>query len=106
MPKYLILSSYSAEGLKGVQKDKGSGRREATREAVESLGGKLEAYYYAFGEHDTACIMDFPDNVSATAFSLAISSTGLVRTQTIPLLTAEEADKALGTTVKYRRPGG
>jgi uncharacterized protein with GYD domain len=105
MPKYLVLASYTPEGLKGLQKDKASGRREATRQAVESLGGKVEAYYYAFGEHDTVSIFDFPDNVAASAFSLAVSKIGLVRTRTIPLLTVEESDKALDAAVKYRAPG-
>ncbi len=105
MPKYLVLGSYTAEGLQGLQKDRASGRRDATRQAVESLGGKVEAYYYAFGEHDTVSIFDFPDNVAASAFSLAVSKIGLVRTQTIPLLTVEEGDKALDATVKYRAPG-
>ena len=105
MAKYLVLGCYTPEGLKGLQKDKASGRREATRQAVESLGGKVEAYYYAFGEHDTVCIFDFPDNVAAAAFSGAVSAAGLVRTHVIPLLTVEEADKALGVAVNYRAPG-
>lgn len=105
MAKYLVLGTYTSEGLKGLQKDKGSGRRDATRQAVESLGGKIEAYYYGFGEHDTVCIFDFPDNVAAAAFSGAVSMAGLIRTQTIPLLTVEEVDKALGAAVNYRAPG-
>ncbi len=105
MAKYLVLGSYTPEGLKGLKKDKASGRREATRQAVESLGGKVEAYYYAFGAHDTVCIFDFPDAVAAAAFSEAVSMAGLVRTQTIPLLTVEEADKALVAAVSYRAPG-
>ena len=52
MPKYLSRGSYSADGLKGLQKDKASGRRTAVTKAVEGLGGKLEAFYYAFGEDD------------------------------------------------------
>ncbi len=105
MAKYLVLGSYTPEGLKGLQKDKASGRRDATRQAVESVGGKVEAYYFAFGEHDTVSILDLPDNVAAAAVSGAVSTAGLVRTQTIPLLTVEEVDKALGTTVRYRPPG-
>ncbi len=105
MAKYLILASYNPEGLKGLQKDKASGRLAATRHAVESLGGKTEAYYCAFGAYDVVHIVELPDNVAASAFSLAVSATGLVHTQTIPLLTVEEADKAIGTSVKYRAPG-
>jgi uncharacterized protein with GYD domain len=67
MPKYLIQASYTAEGLKGLQKDKASGRKAAVSEAVERLGGRLEAIYYAFGEDDVVVILDMPDNASATA---------------------------------------
>jgi len=105
MPKYLIRGSYSAEGLKGLQKDKASGRRTAVTKAVEGLGGKLEAIYYAFGEDDAILILDLPDNASASAFAFAVSATGLARTKTTVLLTVEETDKALQKRVEYRAPG-
>jgi uncharacterized protein with GYD domain len=105
MPKYLIHASYTAEGMKGLQKDKASGRREAVRQACESVGGKLEAFYFAFGEDDVVTIVDLPDNIAASAVSLAASATGLVRKRTTALLTPEEVDKALGTTVRFRGAG-
>jgi uncharacterized protein with GYD domain len=105
MPKYLIQASYTAEGLLGLQKDKASGRKAVVSEAAEKLGGKLEALYYAFGEDDAVVILDLPDNVSASALSLAISASGLVRTKTTPLLTVDEADQALQKSVSYRAPG-
>jgi len=105
MAKYLITASYSADGLKGLQKDKASGRRDAVRQACESVGGKLEAYYFAFGEDDVISIVDLPDNVAASALSLAVSATGIVRTRTTTLLTVEEVDKALAATVRFRRAG-
>jgi uncharacterized protein with GYD domain len=105
MPKYLIHASYTAEGLKGLQKDKASGRRTAVASAIESLGGKLESTYYCFGEDDVLVILDLPDNVAASALSLAVSASGLVRTRTTPLLTVEEVDKALAKTISYRPPG-
>jgi uncharacterized protein with GYD domain len=105
MPKYLIEASYSAEGLKGLHKDKSSGRKAAVVKAVESLGGKLEAYYFALGEHDVVGILDLPDTVSAATFALAVSGTGLVRTKTTVLLTVEETDKALQKKIAYKGPG-
>jgi uncharacterized protein with GYD domain len=105
MPKYLIQASYTAEGLKGLQKDKASGRKTAVASAAETLGGKLEATYYTFGEEDVIVILDLPDNVAASALSLAVSASGLVRTKTTPLLTVEETDKALAKSVSYRAPG-
>ena len=106
MAKYLITASYSADGLKGLQKDKASGRREAVRQACESVGGKLECMYYALGEDDVVIIADLPDNVAASAISLTVSAAGLVRTRTTALMTIEETDKALAMNVGYRKPGG
>jgi uncharacterized protein with GYD domain len=105
MPKFLIQASYTAEGLKGLQKDKASGRKAAVNKAVEALEGKLDAMYYAFGDDDVIVILDMPDNVSATALSLAVSASGLVRTKTTPLITIEETDRALQKNVNYRAPG-
>ena len=105
MPKFMIQASYSADGLKGLQKDKASGRRAAVSNAVEGLGGKLDAVYYAFGEDDAIAILDLPNNVSASALSLAISAAGLVRTKTTVLMTVEETDEALQKSVSYRAPG-
>jgi uncharacterized protein with GYD domain len=104
MPKYLIQASYSADGLKGLKKDKASGRKVAVSKAVEALGGKLESMYFCFGDHDVIVILDLPNNVSASAFALAVSAAG-IGTKTTPLLTIEEADKALQKSVKYQPPG-
>jgi uncharacterized protein with GYD domain len=106
MPKYLIHASYTAEGLKGLQKDKASGRQQAVRQVLESVGGKLESMYYALGEDDVLIIADLPDNVAVSAVSLSVSGTGFVRTRTTALLTIEETDRALATKINYRKPGG
>ena len=52
MAKYLFHGSYTVEGLKGLLKEGGTGRREATEQLAKSLGGTLEAYYFAFGDND------------------------------------------------------
>ncbi|MBV9248756.1 MAG: GYD domain-containing protein [Acetobacteraceae bacterium] len=106
MPKFLIAASFTPEGLRELQKDKASGRRQAIASAIESLGGKLEAAYYALGEHDVFIIADLPSHIRAAALSVAASAAGLVRTHTTALLTVEEADEALQQMVQYRPPGG
>jgi uncharacterized protein with GYD domain len=105
MPKYLISASYTAEGLRGLQRDKASGRRQAITAAVEGVGGKLEALYFALGEDDAYLIVDMPDHASLAALGIAASATGLVRTRTTALMTVEEVDQALAKTVNYRAPG-
>jgi uncharacterized protein with GYD domain len=105
MPKYLFKACYTTEGAKGLLKDGGSKRRESAQKLFESLGGKLEAFYFAFGESDAFVIGDIPDASAAAAASLAISSTGAVTTMTTVLLTPEEMDRAVAKAPKYTAPG-
>ncbi len=105
MPKYLFQGSYTEEGLRGLLEEGGSKRREATEQLVKSLGGTLEAYYFAFGDNDFYVIVDTPDNVSASAGSLVANASGAVKVKTIVLLTPEEVDQAVKKTVEYRPPG-
>ena len=79
MPKYLVVASYTAEGAKGVLKDGGSKRRQAAEAALKSVGGKVDAFYFAFGENDVYAIIDAPDNVSVAAASLTIGASGAVQ---------------------------
>ncbi len=105
MPKYLVVASYTAEGLKGVLKDGGTKRRQAAEAAMKSVGGKLEAFYFAFGDHDAYIILDAPDNASVAAAQLAIGATGAVKTTTVVLLTPEEIDQATKKNIIYQPPG-
>ena len=105
MSKYLIQASYTAEGLKGVQKDKASGRKAVTIRAVESVGGKMESFYYALGPDDVVVIVDLPDNASAAALSITASASGLIHSKMTALLTVEETDKALAKSVSFKAPG-
>ncbi len=105
MPKFLIEASYTAEGMRGLTKDKASGRRSAAEKAVASVGGKLESFYFVFGERDALIVCDLPDNISAASLSFAVAASGLIKPKTTPLLTIEEVDKALGKSVTFRGPG-
>ena len=105
MPKYLIQASYTADGLKGLAKDKASGRKAAVQAAMKQVKGKVESFHFAFGSDDVVIIAEAPDNIAAAAISLAAGSTGLVNLRTTPLLTVEEVDQALALPSKYRAPG-
>ncbi len=105
MPKYLFEAAYTAEGLQGVFKDTASGRKAAVQKSIKGLGGKVEAFYYSFGDSDVLVIIDLPDNISAAAVAMAVGASGLVHGRTTPLLTVEEVDKAIKMKSKYRAPG-
>jgi len=105
MPKYLVEANYAGEGLKGLLKEGGSSRRAAVETLIASVGGKVEAFYYAFGKTDVFIIADIPDNVSAAALSLTVSAAGAATTRVTVLLTPEEIDAATKKSPLYRPPG-
>ncbi len=107
MAKYLITASYNAEGTKGLLRDGGSNRKDAVAKLIEGVGGTLESFYFAFGDHDAFVIADLPNEIAAAAISLRINSSGLVGTSTTALLTPEQVDAACdkGTTLAFQAPG-
>jgi uncharacterized protein with GYD domain len=105
MPKYLIQANYVGEGIKGLLKEGGSSRRATVEKLFESMGGKMEAFYYAFGDTDAFIIVDLPDNATASALVLTVTSTGAVTCKTTVLMTPEEVDEVTKMTPSYRPPG-
>ena len=105
MAKYLICGSYTEEGLKGLLKEGGTKRVEASRQAIESLGGTLESFYFAYGDNDVYLIVDQPENVNVIAGILSANASGAVKLKTVTLITPEEVDEAVQKTMDWRPPG-
>lgn len=105
MPKFMLVVNYTHEGTKALAKEGATARRAAFAKAVEGLGGKVEAAYFAFGADDIFTVVDLPDAASAAALSVSMNKTGVITTRTILLMTTEEMDAALKKTVQYRAPG-
>jgi uncharacterized protein with GYD domain len=105
MPKYLVEATYLSEGIKGVQKEGGTGRRRAVDALFKSLGGSLEAFYFAFGDKDVLIIGDLPDNTSAAALVIKVNAAGAANCRITVLLTPQEVDEAVKKTSVYRPPG-
>ncbi|HNR01782.1 MAG TPA: GYD domain-containing protein [Anaerolineaceae bacterium] len=105
MQKYLFYGTYTPEGYKGLLAEGGKGRAEAVKVAAESMGGSVEAFYFSFGENDFYVIVNLPDNVNATAFTLTGNVSESFKMKTVILLAPEELDAALKIKVNYRMPG-
>lgn len=105
MPKYLVAGTYLGEGVKGLLKEGGTSRRAAVEQLTKSLGGSLEAAYYAFGEVDIYLIVDMPDQASMASLALTAAASGMVTTKTTVLIPVEEVDKAAKLSPVYRPPG-
>ena len=105
MPRYLFEVSYTAEGAKGLLKEGAAGRRALVEGIVAGMGGKLESFDFAFGEHDVYVVAEAPGHVDAAAVSLAVAASGAASIRTVVLLSAEEMDAATKRSVAYRPPG-
>jgi len=107
MPLYLSRFSYTPETwarLIGNPED----RQQAAQSHIESVGGKLHGFWYAFGTHDGYNLWEAPDNVSMAAVAVAIGAGGALSSiQTTVLLSVEETLAALekASSIGYRPPG-
>src|SRR5918994_1453881 len=107
MPLYLTRFSYTPETWAKLIKNP-EDRREAAKQYIESVGGKLHGFWYAFGEHDGYNLWEAPDNVSMAATALAIGAGGALESiQTTVLLSVEDTLAALekASSISYRPPG-
>lgn len=107
MPYYLLQAAYTTDAWAAMVKNP-QNRLDAVRPVVERLGGRVEGGWLAFGEYDVILICQMPDNVSATAFSMAASAGGAVKAvKTTPLMTVEEGMEAMrkAAGAGYRPPG-
>lgn len=105
MAKYLIAANYNVDGVKGILKEGGSGRRQAVDKLLASVGGKVECFYYAFGGTDAYVVVDLPDNITAAAIAFTVAASGAVDIKTTVLLTPEDVDQAIKKSPAYRAPG-
>ncbi|EMY33818.1 hypothetical protein D477_012920 [Arthrobacter crystallopoietes BAB-32] len=108
MPLYLSKFSYTPETWARMIKQP-EDRRKATESYIESVGGRLHGFWYAFGDHDGYTLWEAPDNVSMASVVLAISAGGaVISLDTTVLLTVDETLQALQNAdqlVQYKVPG-
>lgn len=105
MPKYLFEANYLSEGINGLLKEGGTRRRAAVDELFKSMGGTVDAFYFAFGNEDVFIIGDLPDNTAAAALAIRVNAAGVTTCKTTVLLTPQEIDEAVKKTGTYRPPG-
>ena len=107
MPMYLTRFNYTPETWARLAKNP-EDRRTAAKQYIESVGGTLHGFWYAFGDHDGYTLWEAPDNVSMAAVAIAIGGGGALHSiETTVLLTVEETIAALkkASAIAYRSPG-
>ena len=108
MAHYLIQVSYNNQGISDLVKNP-QDRSTAIRSVIEGMGGRIESFYFAFGDYDAVVIAELPDNASAAAFAMAVGAGGAMRRyKTTVLIPTDEAVEAMrkASTVGYRPPSG
>jgi uncharacterized protein with GYD domain len=104
--KYLAQATYTSESVSSLIKNP-QNRSEAVRQIIEKMGGRLEGFWFSFGDYDLALVFDMPDNISAAAFAMAVSAGGALKSfKTTQLITPEEAMAAMKKAAKsgYKPP--
>ena len=109
MAKYAVIGGYTAEAWSKMMDNPGD-RTAAVTKVLEGLGGKLESFYWSFGDDDFLGIIEVPDDTAAAAFSVAVGSTGSLRNlRSIKLISLDEGrkmlDKAKAAKAAYAPPG-
>jgi uncharacterized protein with GYD domain len=107
MPHYLIQGSYTPEAWTRLMKTP-EDRAKTVRPIIESIGGRLESLYFSFGDADVVALFTTPDNVSAAALAIAVTSSGSFSAfKTTVLMTSAEARTAMkkANSIAYRAPG-
>jgi uncharacterized protein with GYD domain len=104
MAKYLVIGSYTADGLRQLAAHGVSARIDASKRLVADAGGTIESFYYALGSDDVFIVCDLPDNVAAAATAIAAGASGVVVSRMVPLLTAEEIDQAVSRKLLMAGP--
>ena len=105
MPRYLLKIRYSVEGLNGVRKEGGTARAEVARKLLESVGGKLHSFDFAFGEYDAYGVCEAPSNAAVAGAATLVSAAGGATIETVVLLSPAEVDEAVRGKSDYRKPG-
>ncbi len=106
MPHYLMQVSYTPDAWAALMRQP-QDRAEAIRPLIEGVGGKLDAFYFAFGEHDVVLLAEIPDNVTTAALAIAVAGAGAVNAfRTTVLLTSAEARQAMerAAAIPYSAP--
>ena len=105
MPKYLFEAKYTPDGVRGLKEAGTSSRAKAINDMASDLGGRLETFYFAFGDVDAYVVVDLPDDEAAAAAAFTVGASAATKVKTVKLLSLDEADAAIARSVDYRPPG-
>jgi uncharacterized protein with GYD domain len=102
--RYHFSAEFTSDGMKNLQKQTATGFRAGVAKFFESSGGKLESWYFDYANSTAYGFVDYPDEIAAATAQTTVNAVGLARVVYRPVLSAEDADKALARSVATRPP--
>ena len=94
MPTYIILTSYTQEGIADIKES--PKRLDEAKLAFQSMGAELKEFFLTMGRYDMVVVVEAPDDETVTKVLLTIGSKGSVRTETLRAFPEEEYRKIVG----------
>ena len=91
MATYIILVSYTQKGIENIKES--PARLDTVKKVFQAMGAELKEFYLTMGQYDSVVVAEGPDDETAAKLSLAIGSTGAVRTETLRAFTEDEYRK-------------
>ena len=94
MATFIATIKFSEKGIQGIKES--PKRAAAFKAAAKKMGVKVTDIYWTLGYFDGVIIFDAPDDETATAAMLHLSSLGNVHTTTARAFGSTEMEKVVG----------
>ena len=94
MPTFITLFNWTQQGIERVKES--PNRIDAARQAFQSAGGELKAWYLTMGRYDGVVIAEAPDDETLARLLLATGMLGNIRTETLRAFTEDEFRNLVG----------
>jgi len=102
--KYLFVAAFTVDGIKNLQKQSATGFKAGVAKFFESVGGKLESWYYDYSDNTAYGFVDYPNEIAAATAQASVNAGGFAHVTYKPVISAEDADKALARSMATRPP--
>jgi len=102
--RYLFSAAFTVDGIKNLQKQSATAFKAGVAKFFESVGGKLESWYFDYGTNTAYGFVDYPDEIAAATAQATVNAGGFAHVTYRPVLSAEDADRALAKSVAIRPP--
>lgn len=97
MATYVVLGNWTDQGIRNIRES--PKREDVVRTLCEKVGGRVKDLYRTMGRYDFVAIADAPDEIAVSAFLFSLGSGGHSRTETMRVLTRQEAEQAISRVV-------